>query len=96
MNIRILYFYILLNFVLSVNSRFFGKILFSRYFNNLLKKKPANNKNTLFNNTIYNDVKNSIKPINSINPNITEIDIIIENTDRDIYIIFEHIFYTVL
>jgi hypothetical protein len=93
MNIRslyFLYFYSFFTLFSRVNSRLFGKILFCRYFNNLLKLKSANN-NTLFNNKIYNDLKNK-----NITEMQTPIYIILENTDMEIYTIFEKFFYILL
>jgi hypothetical protein len=94
MHIRFLYYFILL--FVSVNSRLFGKILFGRYFSNFLNLKS--NKNELFNNKKYNHLSvKTNKPIIEINLNNTDsIDIILENIDKEIYIILEQIFYNIL
>ena len=93
MNIRslyFLYFYILFTLFSTVNSRLFGKILFCRYFTILLKLNPANN-NTLFNNIIYNDLQ-----VNNITEIQNPFDLILENTNKEIYTIFEQFFYILL
>jgi len=70
-----------------------GSILNENWFKKLLRLQPA--KRDLFNNIIYNNLNNSIKI--ELNPNTTQIiDIILENTDKEIYIILEQIFYTIL
>jgi hypothetical protein len=87
MHIRFLYFLFLL--IVSVNSRLFGKILFGRYFSKFLTEK-----NELFNNKNFNHLSiKTNKTIIEINPNNTDsIDIILENIDKEIYIILEQIF----